>query len=67
MTREQQILLARLECATDRFVLAARLSRRSETGVVGVAQRYLNMRKVTIYAGSNEIQRNIMAKLILGM
>jgi len=33
----------------------------------GVAQRYLNMRKVTIYAGSNEIQRNIMSKLILGL
>ena len=35
--------------------------------VDGVAQRYLNMRKVTIYAGSNEIQRNIMSKLILGL
>lgn len=35
--------------------------------VDGVAARYLNMRKVTIYAGSNEIQRNIMSKLILGL
>jgi alkylation response protein AidB-like acyl-CoA dehydrogenase len=33
----------------------------------GAAARYLNMRKVTIYAGSNEIQRNIMSKLILGL
>ncbi|WP_374299752.1 acyl-CoA dehydrogenase family protein [Ferrovibrio sp.] len=33
----------------------------------GAAPRYLNMRKVTIYAGSNEIQRNIMSKLILGL
>jgi alkylation response protein AidB-like acyl-CoA dehydrogenase len=33
----------------------------------GVAARYLNMRKVTIFAGSNEIQRNIMSKLILGL
>ncbi len=33
----------------------------------GVAPRYLNMRKVSIYAGSNEIQRNIMSKLILGL
>ena len=27
---------------------------------------YLNYRKVTIYGGSNEIQRNIVAKMILG-
>jgi alkylation response protein AidB-like acyl-CoA dehydrogenase len=32
-----------------------------------VAPRYFNYRKVAIYAGSNEIQRNIMAKLILGL
>ncbi|MCB1644187.1 MAG: acyl-CoA dehydrogenase family protein [Pseudomonadales bacterium] len=31
------------------------------------APRYFNNRKVAIYAGSNEIQRNIMAKLVLGL
>jgi alkylation response protein AidB-like acyl-CoA dehydrogenase len=31
-----------------------------------VAENYCNMRKTTIYAGSNEIQRNIAAKGILG-
>ena len=31
------------------------------------APRYFNNRKTTIYAGSNEIQRNIMAKLVLGL
>jgi pimeloyl-CoA dehydrogenase large subunit len=30
------------------------------------APAYFNMRKVSIYAGSNEIQRNIVAKAILG-
>jgi alkylation response protein AidB-like acyl-CoA dehydrogenase len=30
------------------------------------APAYFNMRKVSIYAGSNEIQRNIIAKAILG-
>ena len=31
------------------------------------APEYFNTRKVSIYAGSNEIQRNIMAKLVLGL
>jgi alkylation response protein AidB-like acyl-CoA dehydrogenase len=29
--------------------------------------RYFNYRKTTIYAGSNEIQRNIIAKMSLGL
>lgn len=29
--------------------------------------RYANFRKTSIYAGSNEIQRNIMAKMMLGL
>ena len=33
----------------------------------GVPLQYFNIRKVSIYAGSNEIQRNIMAKLVLGL
>jgi len=33
----------------------------------GTAQDYFNTRKVSIYAGSNEIQRGIMAKLVLGL
>jgi alkylation response protein AidB-like acyl-CoA dehydrogenase len=32
-----------------------------------VAPSYFNYRKASIYAGSNEIQRNIMAKLVLGL
>jgi alkylation response protein AidB-like acyl-CoA dehydrogenase len=32
-----------------------------------LAPRYMNVRKATIYAGSNEIQRNIIAKATLGL
>jgi alkylation response protein AidB-like acyl-CoA dehydrogenase len=32
-----------------------------------IAPTYFNMRKVTIYGGSNEIQRGIIAKAILGL
>ncbi|MEN9775737.1 MAG: hypothetical protein RL322_2807 [Pseudomonadota bacterium] len=32
-----------------------------------VAARYFNYRKTSIYAGSNEIQRNIFAKMALGL
>ena len=32
-----------------------------------LAPRYFNLRKASIYAGSNEIQRNIIAKMTLGL
>jgi hypothetical protein len=34
---------------------------------LGAAGRYFNMRKTSIYGGSNEIQRNILAKAMLGL
>ena len=34
---------------------------------VGAAGVYFNMRKASIYGGSNEIQRNIVAKAVLGL
>ncbi len=33
----------------------------------GAAQVYFNTRKTSIYGGSNEIQRNIIAKMVLGL
>jgi len=33
----------------------------------GAAQNYYNMRKTSIYGGSNEIQHNIIAKMVLGL
>jgi alkylation response protein AidB-like acyl-CoA dehydrogenase len=35
--------------------------------VASLAPRYCNFRKTSIYAGSNEIQRNIIAKMSLGL
>ena len=32
-----------------------------------IAPGYFNMRKASIYGGSNEIQRNIIAKAVLGL
>ena len=32
-----------------------------------IAGKYQNLRATTIYGGSNEIQRNIMAKAVLGL
>ena len=32
-----------------------------------IAPNYFNYRKVSIYGGSNEIQRGIIAKAILGL
>jgi alkylation response protein AidB-like acyl-CoA dehydrogenase len=39
----------------------------SDAFTQAVRKRYLTMRKTTIYAGSNEIQRNIIAKMTLGL
>ena len=35
--------------------------------VAAAAPRYFNYRKTSIYAGSNEIQRNIISKMALGL
>ncbi|MEE4464028.1 pimeloyl-CoA dehydrogenase large subunit, partial [Azotobacter chroococcum] len=33
----------------------------------GPASQYLNLRKLSIYGGSNEIQKNIVSKMILDL
>ena len=38
-----------------------------DESLAGLAPRYANYRKTSIYAGSNEIQRNIIAKATLGL
>jgi alkylation response protein AidB-like acyl-CoA dehydrogenase len=34
---------------------------------IALSAGYLNMRKLSIYGGSNEIQKNIIAQMILGL
>jgi alkylation response protein AidB-like acyl-CoA dehydrogenase len=36
------------------------------TGLAPLAATYFNLRKTTIYGGSNEVQRNIVAQTVLG-
>ena len=38
-----------------------------EDSIASLAPHYCNFRKTSIYAGSNEIQRNIIAKMMLGL
>jgi alkylation response protein AidB-like acyl-CoA dehydrogenase len=38
-----------------------------DTAIAQLAPRYANFRKTSIYAGSNEVQRNIIAKATLGL
>lgn len=61
---------------TELLMMAAGPSARSfraldyedfDTFSASTAARYFNYRKTSIYAGSNEIQRNIIAKMALGL
>ena len=36
-------------------------------GAASAASAYFNNRKLSIFGGSNEIQRNIISKMILGL
>ncbi|RAB00099.1 pimeloyl-CoA dehydrogenase large subunit, partial [Burkholderia multivorans] len=36
-------------------------------GAARAAQQYFNNRKLSIFGGSNEIQKNIIAKMMLGL
>ena len=61
--------------AVDRGLAAVEIGRRDlghNAGVgpdyaVGLAGDMFNGRKTSIYGGSNEIQRNIIAKMVLGL
>ena len=60
-----------LECtALDEALLDGKSDDANALGDIGAATSgptYLNLRKVSIWGGSNEIQRNVLAKHVLGL
>ncbi|MFI5780932.1 acyl-CoA dehydrogenase family protein [Nocardia sp. NPDC051570] len=57
----QELSALRLQAAGSDALLV----REDETGLAG--PHYLNLRKLSIFGGSNEIQRGVIAKTILGL
>lgn len=75
-TEIQQALSELMMYAVGPYALPFERESREEGGMkhvvgpdyaTGLAATYCNYRKVTIYGGSNEIQRNIIAQMILGL
>ena len=54
-----------LEAAGTDAALSGRVD--TDDGPLEIAPLFLQMRRATIYGGSNEIQRNILAKRVLGL
>jgi alkylation response protein AidB-like acyl-CoA dehydrogenase len=68
---QQDIFELAMMCAGP-YALGARRDERAEDAAAALsgqdtAYPYFNFRKTAIYAGSNEIQRNIIAKAVLGL
>src|SRR6218665_2103639 len=71
----QEISQLQLESAgpTGLACEPASLDGRTEHAVNGdddaapLASRFFNLRKITIFGGSNEVQRNVISKMILGL
>lgn len=43
------------------------LSASGDDDLAALAPHYFNLRKITIFGGSNEVQRNVISKMILGL
>ena len=54
-------------CQADSGALGANLDAIGPAAAVTAFPRYFNMRAVSIAGGSNEVQKNILAKLVLGL
>jgi alkylation response protein AidB-like acyl-CoA dehydrogenase len=70
LIEEIAVELAGVYGAVDQIDMRGHGSNQAPVGPEGLAEataRYLNGRAASIYGGSNEIQRGVMAKLILGL
>ena len=54
-------------CIPEALEVGWRAADGTEQDWPAFSSRYFNLRKTTIYSGSNEIQRNIIARRILGL
>ena len=51
----------------QRFIDESVLEEDSDAEASSAAAQYFNNRKLSIFGGSNEIQKNIIAKMMLGL
>jgi alkylation response protein AidB-like acyl-CoA dehydrogenase len=56
-----------LPCIPEALEAGWRVEDGAEQDWPAFSPRYFNLRKTTIFSGSNEIQRNIIARRILGL
>ena len=61
----QRITELQVEALGARALIAESPGQRLGEDVPRAVEAYLNQRKLTIFGGSNEIQRNIIAQMIL--
>ena len=48
-------------------MLTGSISRRTDSDAITPTAKYLNSRAATIYGGSQEVQHNILARVVLGL
>ncbi len=63
----QRLTELQVEASGDHALVVSSRKGQADTDMARAAPTYLNQRKLSIYGGSNEIQRNIIAQMILNL